>query len=168
MCSDERDYADTLRTICSTGISYALANPESAVVRADSQRRAVAVWYHPNGLNKVAQLGSAWRLLLQLGLRKFFRMLPIFVPVVLATPKQPYVYLAMIACCRDAQGKGLGSALMKEVIRECEERNADGYLESSNLDNTEFYNKRGFRNIGYVGAFGDDSAPKIMRMWRSA
>ncbi len=158
---------DTLRAVCRMVISGALANPKSAVVRSDSQRRALAVWYHPNGVDKVAQITSAWHLLFELGPRKFIRLSQFFMSTSFAAPKQPYVYLAMIACCQDAQGKGLGSALMKEVVCECEERNADGYLESSNLDNTEFYNKRGFRDIGYVEGYGDDSAPKIMRMWRS-
>ncbi len=168
VCSDERDYVDTMLRVCGTAISDALGNPEAAEVRSDSQRRGLVIWYHPYGLDKFAQLGSAWRLLCELGPRKFFRPLLFFLSMSSSTPKQPHVYLEMIACRRDAQRKGLGSALMKEVIRECEERNVDAYLENSNVDNTEFYNKHGFRDIGYIGGTADDGSPRMMQMCRSA
>jgi ribosomal protein S18 acetylase RimI-like enzyme len=59
-------------------------------------------------------------------------------------PQEPFVYLWFIGVAPQHQGKGLGCALMQEVIQLSEERKRSIYLETSVEGNLSFYKKLGF------------------------
>lgn len=59
-------------------------------------------------------------------------------------PQEPIAYLWFIGVNPLLQGKGIGSAFIQEVIRECERKNRPVYLETSMEKNLLFYNKFGF------------------------
>jgi predicted N-acetyltransferase YhbS len=61
-------------------------------------------------------------------------------------------YLRFLACHPDHQGRGLGSALLKQGLINCETLGIPGYLESVTARNVAFYENRGFeveREFGY-------------------
>jgi ribosomal protein S18 acetylase RimI-like enzyme len=59
-------------------------------------------------------------------------------------PKEPISYLWFIGVNPQLQGKGIGSAFIGEVIKECERKNRPIYLETSMTKNLPFYKKFGF------------------------
>jgi ribosomal protein S18 acetylase RimI-like enzyme len=59
-------------------------------------------------------------------------------------PKEPIAYLWFIGVNPQLQGKGVGSAFIKEVIQECEGKKRPIYLETSTEKNLPFYKKFGF------------------------
>jgi GNAT superfamily N-acetyltransferase len=59
-------------------------------------------------------------------------------------PKEPIAYLWFIGVNPQLQGKGVGSAFIKEVIQECERKKRPIYLETSMEKNLPFYKKFGF------------------------
>lgn len=59
-------------------------------------------------------------------------------------PKEPIAYLWFIGVNPELQRKGLGSAFIQEVIKECEGKKRPIYLETSMESNLPFYRKFGF------------------------
>lgn len=59
-------------------------------------------------------------------------------------PKEPVFYLWFIGVNSTVQSKGIGSSLIKDLIKESELTKRPIYLETSMQKNIEFYNKHGF------------------------
>ena len=70
--------------------------------------------------------------------------------------KKKRKYLLAFATAPEAQGKGLGSKLMTDIIAELDKEGYyDGYhLESSNTRNVPFYERNKFENIGEATVSG--------------
>ena len=69
-------------------------------------------------------------------------------------PSGGYMHLWFIGVTPQEQGKGVGSALLQQIIRKSEILKKPIYLETSNPGNLEFYKKMGFEvfkeiNVGY-------------------
>ncbi len=60
-------------------------------------------------------------------------------------PDSPYVYLWFIGVKSEEQGKGLGSELLKEIIKDSGDKAI--YLETSTERNFPFYEKYGFKKV---------------------
>lgn len=70
-------------------------------------------------------------------------------------PKMPIAYLWFIGVLPQVQGKGIGTALLQEVINACEELQRPIYLETSMQQNLPFYTKMDFEifhslELGYT------------------
>jgi ribosomal protein S18 acetylase RimI-like enzyme len=65
-------------------------------------------------------------------------------------PEEPHWYLAMIGVDPAQQGRGYGSAILKESLRRCDEDGVLAYLESSNPKNVPLYERYGFEVMGFV------------------
>jgi len=65
-------------------------------------------------------------------------------------PEEPHWYLAMIGVDPARQGRGYGSAILKESLRRCDEDGVIAYLESSNAKNVPLYERYGFEVMGFV------------------
>ncbi len=65
-------------------------------------------------------------------------------------PTEPHWYLAMIGVDPARQGLGLGSALLAESLRRCDEVGTIAYLESSSPRNVPLYERHGFEVMGLV------------------
>ncbi|WP_293676382.1 N-acetyltransferase [uncultured Phenylobacterium sp.] len=65
-------------------------------------------------------------------------------------PDEPHWYLAMIGVDPARQGRGLGSAILKQSLRRCDEDGVMAYLESSNPKNVPLYERYGFEVMGFV------------------
>lgn len=95
--------------------------------------------------------------------------------------KPPHLYLAVLGTDPEAQGRGLGSAVLGGVLAQCDRDGAGAlpesseedqhnryagmpaYLESSKESNVPFYERFGFRVIGEHRLI---RGPKMWEMWR--
>ena len=78
---------------------------------------------------------------------------------------EPHAYLSLLATHPDHRGRGVGQALLAEMLRRWDGLGAPAYLESTNPANDHRYERAGFRRLGGFTAVRDD-AP-ITTMWRS-
>ena len=79
-------------------------------------------------------------------------------------PPEPHLYLAVLGTDPSAQGRGLGSAVLRPGLELCDREGLPAYLESSKARNVEFYGRFGFRVTGEVRMPGD--GPTVWLMWR--
>ena len=79
----------------------------------------------------------------------------------------PSWYLLALGTDQEHQGKGLGSALMTDMLNRIDELGLPAYLESSNPRNIPFYARHGFVEREPM-RFGGDSGPVLTPMWREA
>lgn len=78
-------------------------------------------------------------------------------------PTEPHWYLPLIGIDPACQGKGLGSALMRHALGECDREGSLAYLESSNPANVPLYQRHGFALLGTIQV---GSSPEIFPMLR--
>lgn len=62
-------------------------------------------------------------------------------------PKTKIAYLWFVAVAPQVQGKGIGSAFMKELVSACKLKHRPIYLETSMERNLPFYNRLGFEIV---------------------
>jgi GNAT superfamily N-acetyltransferase len=77
-------------------------------------------------------------------------------------PEEPHVHLGPIGVIPEAQGQGIGTALMNRYIEHLNQERSAGYLETDKPENVEFYKKFGFavqRQEQLIGTM-------IWYMWR--
>jgi GNAT superfamily N-acetyltransferase len=65
-------------------------------------------------------------------------------------PDEPHWYLPMIGVEPNAQGRGLGGALMRHAVARCDHEGVLAYLESSNPRNITLYERHGFEVMGTI------------------
>jgi ribosomal protein S18 acetylase RimI-like enzyme len=80
-----------------------------------------------------------------------------------AHPTAPHYYLAVLGTGPEAQGQGVGSALMRPMLDACDRDDVPAYLESSKERNIDFYARHGFRVTGEVRL---PDGPPVWPMWR--
>jgi ribosomal protein S18 acetylase RimI-like enzyme len=79
-------------------------------------------------------------------------------------PRRPaHYYLAVLGTDPQAQGQGLGSAVLGPVLEQCDRDGLGAYLESSKERNIDFYARHGFRVTGEIRLL---RGPKMWQMWR--
>jgi GNAT superfamily N-acetyltransferase len=78
-------------------------------------------------------------------------------------PEEPHIHLGPIGVAPEAQGQGIGTALMNRYIEYLKREDSAGYLETDKPKNVEFYKKFGFavqREEKLIGT-------TIWYLWRS-
>jgi ribosomal protein S18 acetylase RimI-like enzyme len=75
----------------------------------------------------------------------------------------PHWYLATLGTDPPAQGQGLGSAVLRPVLEQCDLDGIGAYLESSKERNIDFYARHGFRVTAELKL---PRGPKMWAMWR--
>jgi GNAT superfamily N-acetyltransferase len=78
-------------------------------------------------------------------------------------PEEPHWYLPLIGVEPNAQGRGLGEALMRHATSRCDQEEVLAYLESSNPRNISLYLRHGFEVLGEIQVGG---APLVTPMLR--
>jgi GNAT superfamily N-acetyltransferase len=78
-------------------------------------------------------------------------------------PEPVHWYLSVLGVDPAAQGGGLGTALLKPVLDQCDSDGVSAYLESSKERNLDFYARHGFRVTEELRL---PRGPKIWTMWR--
>jgi GNAT superfamily N-acetyltransferase len=80
-----------------------------------------------------------------------------------AHPREPHWYLAILGTEPRAQGRGVGSAVLRPVLEDCDRNEVPAFLESSKESNLAFYARHGFRVTGELSL---PDGPKVWPMWR--
>ncbi|MDP9894496.1 GNAT superfamily N-acetyltransferase [Variovorax boronicumulans] len=78
-------------------------------------------------------------------------------------PREPHWYLPQIGVEPNAQGKGIGAALMRHALARCDHEGSLAYLEASKPQNIPFYRHHGFEVTGEIQM---GSAPLVTPMLR--
>jgi len=65
-------------------------------------------------------------------------------------PEEHHWYLPMVGVEPNAQGKGLGGALMRHAVARADKDGVLAYLESSNPKNISLYERHGFEVMGKI------------------
>jgi len=127
---------------------------------------AAAVWFPPPGR---WQLSRAQRLRLLPPLVRFLGLRTASVLGGLERMEREHPrdrshwYLFILGTEPAAQGRGLGSALLAQVLARVDANGMPAYLESSNERNIAWYRRHGFEITGEVAIPG---GPRIWPMWR--
>lgn len=97
--------------------------------------------------------------------RNLPRALRLLMQVEALHPKESaHWYLGYLGTRCDSQGKGIGSAMLREVLTQADADRLPAYLESSNERNLTLYERHGFKVVHEFPALG--RGPTIYRMWR--
>jgi ribosomal protein S18 acetylase RimI-like enzyme len=81
-----------------------------------------------------------------------------------AHPRKPeHFYLAVLGTDPSAQGRGLGSAVLRGVLDQCDHDGVGAFLESSKESNIAFYARHGFRVTEEIRLV---RGPSMWKMWR--
>jgi GNAT superfamily N-acetyltransferase len=80
-------------------------------------------------------------------------------------PREPHFTLHNVVVRRDAQGRGVGAALLEPILARCDEDRLPACLDSSNSRNVPFYERLGFEVTGETRGTGD--APVMRSMLRA-
>ena len=78
-------------------------------------------------------------------------------------PQEPHDYLFLLATRPEWQNRGLGSALLREVLDRCDLDGRPAYLEASSEQNQRLYRRHGFQVIDEIRL---PDGPSIWPMWR--
>jgi ribosomal protein S18 acetylase RimI-like enzyme len=78
-------------------------------------------------------------------------------------PREAHWYLPQIGVDPNAQGKGIGAALMRHALARCDQERSLAYLEASKPQNIPFYQRHGFEVMGQIQV---GSAPLVTPMLR--
>lgn len=65
-------------------------------------------------------------------------------------PQEPHDYLFVLGARPEWQSRGLGSALLREVLERCDREGRPAYLEASSEDNRRLYRRHGFEVTGEI------------------
>lgn len=106
-----------------------------------------AIW-QPPGRTQTLWDGFAWlvKLIRIVGVsRRLISQLALFYRYEKLFPKVPHYYLSLLAVAPEAQGKGIGSALLRPVLEMCDRRGMHAYTATDTELNVVFYQKNGFR-----------------------
>jgi ribosomal protein S18 acetylase RimI-like enzyme len=78
-------------------------------------------------------------------------------------PNEPHWYLPMIGVNPSEQGRGVGSALLREGLTRCDADGLPAYLEATSLRNISLYERFGFEAVGRIQT---KTSPPIIPMFR--
>jgi ribosomal protein S18 acetylase RimI-like enzyme len=80
-------------------------------------------------------------------------------------PHEPHWYLPFIGVRPEAQGRGMGDALLAHGLARADADRLPAYLEATSRRSVPLYERHGFAVIGVVEAPG---YPEVFAMWREA
>jgi ribosomal protein S18 acetylase RimI-like enzyme len=124
-----------------------------------------ALWGPPGQWNPLRGWPDALALARSVGWTRLPRVLRGIGRVDRKHPKAPHWYLFAIGVDPDHQGRGVGTALLRPVLSQCDELGEAAYLEASTEANARLYARHGFRLVEAVDV--EDGGPTARLMWRS-
>jgi ribosomal protein S18 acetylase RimI-like enzyme len=131
-----------------------------------SDGHAAALWTPPKGWNTLRAWPNVFGLARCVGFSRLPHVLRAVGRVQDEHPREPHWYLFSIGVEPEAQGRGLGSALLRAVLSRCDAQREPAYLEASSEDNARVYSRHGFRVLKEVPLA--PGAPIVRLMWRDA
>ncbi len=139
------------------------------IVHLEDGGRAAALWLPPGEHfdlpPRLALLAMVARLILRRGPRVLRRIREQGRSFDGAHPKMPHYYLQFIGCRPPHQGRGLGSALLKQGLLLADQDRMPAYLESSRPENIPLYQRHGFEVVTELKM---PDGPSAWPMWREA
>ena len=134
------------------------------VVETTATLSGAALWFPVGGhLRSRRDLGLGFAFARLLGRR----LLPTRQLVQLLGSHHPttgHYYLGTLATEPAEQRRGIGSSLLRGMLRRCDEERHPAYLECSKAENVSFYESHGFEVATEVVAPG--GGPRLWLMWR--
>jgi ribosomal protein S18 acetylase RimI-like enzyme len=126
--------------------------------------KGTALWTPPGRWSTFGALLSAPKLVQAVGLGRIPHVLASVNRVQSRHPKAPHYYLFAIGVDPAHHGRGIGSALLREVLQKCDAEGASAYLEASTRGSAKLYERHGFRVTEElpVALHG----PPVWLMWR--
>jgi len=110
-----------------------------------------ALWLPPGVLTTAVppmkELKVAWPILRGGGPGSIWRFLQLERLMGPQHPSEPHYYLHVVGAYRDRQGQGIGSALLADMLRRCDDEGALAYLECTNVVNLPLYERVGFKAL---------------------
>lgn len=79
-------------------------------------------------------------------------------------PETPHWYLLYLAAESGRQGTGIGSALLRPVLEQCDAQRVPAYLEATTEQNRALYRRHGFTDLPELVL--TDGGPVTYPMWR--
>lgn len=79
-------------------------------------------------------------------------------------PTEPHAYLFLLATRPPWQSRGLGSALLREVLQRCDRDGTPAYLEATSPASLRLYLRHGFEVTGEIPL---PDGPSLWPMWRT-
>jgi ribosomal protein S18 acetylase RimI-like enzyme len=126
--------------------------------------KGAALWTPPGRWSSFGALLSAPKLVQAVGLGRVPRVLASVNRVQARHPKAPHYYLFAIGVDPAHHGRGIGSALLREVLARCDAEGASAYLEASTHGSSRLYERHGFRVTEELPVAPD--GPSVWLMWR--
>jgi GNAT superfamily N-acetyltransferase len=78
-------------------------------------------------------------------------------------PHGSYYYLQLLGVEPESQGRGIGSALLADMLERCDREGMRAYLDATSPANKWLYERHGFRATGELAL---DGGPPLWPMWR--
>ncbi len=156
----EDDRADRLREFFELILDYALRRGHTYT---NAERSAVAVWTAPDMALMDTREGEEFFRLLhrQIG-KRVDDVASGMAATVANRPTEPHFTLHSVAVRRDAQGHGVGAALLAPILARCDEDGLLACLDSSNIRNVPFYERLGFEVTGETRVSSDSATMRSM------
>ena len=139
---------------------------QNGVVYTTEDRSGAALWDPPRegGQSLSEVFNFVVRVLPIFGWRAF-RVAQGMQPLAALHPQEPHWYLSVLGADPSKQKTGVGSALLRPVLKQCDEEGVAAYLESSRLENVAYYERFGFEVVAPVALPG--GGPILYRMKRA-
>lgn len=115
----------------------------------------------PNIKLSLAMLWGSWR---RFGIGSILRLSRLMSMMEKHHPKDNHYYLFAIGVRSASKGKGIGSALLENVLQKCDCENVGAYLENSNSQNLPFYQRHGFEVRNEIAM--PHNGPSLFLMYR--
>lgn len=153
------DYLEAMPRVAG---EFARASVDNGTADVTSDIAGVAFWLPPGATADGEVLSQVFRD--TVAADRMGDMAATFEAMVGHHSDEPYWRLPMIGVEPNAQGRGLGTALMQYALARCDEDGGAAYLESSNPRNVSLYERHGFEPVAGIKI---GAAPLITPMMRS-
>jgi len=163
----ERSRYRRLRRIFGVGLRHeSLRHGGVDVAWADGRIVGAAIWFPPETWSAGTEVSALPGYLRALG-RRVVAVTRYESAAVRVHPReQPHWYLSYLGVDPALQGHGIGAALLRSRLAQCDEEGLPAYLESSNVENDPLYEHFGFNVTAALDL--PEGAPVVNPMWRPA
>eukprot|EP00178_Gracilaria_changii_P012759 TRINITY_DN35_c2_g1_i1.p1 TRINITY_DN35_c2_g1~~TRINITY_DN35_c2_g1_i1.p1 ORF type:complete len:216 (-),score=42.05 TRINITY_DN35_c2_g1_i1:943-1590(-) len=138
--------------------------PQHSTIHASPDDGCVAIWNHVGEWDHAETLDFITTALRIFG-RRVIHVRNIMNKLKQKHPTQPHMFLSLLGTSKEKQGKGSGSAVISQMLRQCDRQGVAVYLESSNPKNIPFYRRHGFDVVGDISGL-PRHCPPIAALWR--
>ena len=135
-------------------------------VRATEDLSGVGLWTPPGGfkLGLSEQLHFAVQAVRAMQLTHLPARRAVFDEVERHHPQSPHYYLFFLAVDPNRQGEGIGSRMMRYMLRRCDAEGMPAYLEATHQGLIPFYAHLGYRLLEPIAL--EHGCPSLYPMWR--